>query len=117
MDNQEDEEVFDNLINDIQHHHNDDNNSDYLTDDSDGYDNSLESWEAEYYAMDKEEVMILIDYDIAKEGYISDHEYGSNKSEEEKIGRESEVEEGFDDYGDEEGGDVEEEEKKLHEGP
>ena len=41
MENQEDEEDFDNLINDLQHHHNDDNGSKYVPDDSDGDDNIL----------------------------------------------------------------------------
>ena len=41
--------------------------------------------------MDKEEVMIVTDNNIATEGYTSDHEYGSNESEEEKIGEESEL--------------------------
>ena len=59
--------------------------------------------------MDKEEVMIVTDNNIATEGYTSDHEYGSNESEEEKIGKESELEEGSDDCGDEEGTDLEEE--------
>ena len=46
LDKQEEEEDFENLINDIQHHHNDDENSNYVTDDYDGDDNSLGSWEA-----------------------------------------------------------------------
>ena len=53
FDEQEDEEDFDNLINDLQHHHNDDDYSDYVPDDSDGYVYSLGSWEAEYAVMDK----------------------------------------------------------------
>ena len=43
LDEQEDEEYFENLINDIHHHHNDDDSSDYVPDNSDGYDNSLGS--------------------------------------------------------------------------
>ena len=65
--------------------------------------------------MDKKEGMIVTAEDIDKEGDISDHEYGSNYSEEEKIDGESEVEEGSDDCGDEEWADVEEEEKQLQE--
>ena len=53
--------------------------------------------------------MIVTDEYIVEEGDARDHEYGSNDSEEEKIYRESEVEEGSDDYGDEEVEDVEEE--------
>ena len=63
---QEDKEIFDNLINDLQHHHNDDNNSDYVPDNYVGDDNSLGSWEAEYAAMDEEEGMIVTDDDIDK---------------------------------------------------
>ena len=47
LENQEDEEDFDNLINDLQHHHNDDN-SDYIPDNYYGYDDILGSWEAQY---------------------------------------------------------------------
>ena len=54
LDEQEDEEDFDNLINDLQHYHNDEDNIDYVPDDSDGDDDSLGSWEAEYSTMDKE---------------------------------------------------------------
>ena len=57
----------------------------------------------------QEEGMIVTDDNISKEGDTSDHKYGINESEEEKIGGESEVEEGSDDCGDEEGTDAEEE--------
>ena len=67
--------------------------------------------------MDEEEGMIVIGDNISKEGDTSDHEYGRNYSKEEKIDGESEVEEGPDDCGDEEGLDVEEEEKPLQEVP
>ena len=67
--------------------------------------------------MDEEEGMIVKDDNIAKEWDTSDHEYGSNESEEEKIDGESEVVEGFNDCGNEEGADVEEEEKHSQEGP
>ena len=53
FDEQEDEEDFDNLINDLQHHHNDDDDSNYVPGNSDGYYNSLGSREAEYAVMDK----------------------------------------------------------------
>ena len=59
--------------------------------------------------------MIIKDDDISKHRDISDHAYSSKESEEEKIGRESEIEEGYGDCGDEEGADVEEEEKQLQE--
>ena len=52
LDKQENEEVFDNLINYLQYHHNDDDNRDNVPEDSDGDDNSLWSREAEYAAMD-----------------------------------------------------------------
>ena len=42
--------------------------------------------------MDEEEGMIVIDDDISEEGDTSDHEYGINESEEDKIYRDSEVE-------------------------
>ena len=57
----------------------------------------------------QEEGMIVTDDNISEEGDTSDHKYGINESEEEKIGGESEVEEGSDDCGDEEGTDAEEE--------
>ena len=82
MDKQEYEEVFDKLINYLHHHHNYDNGSDYVPENSDGDDNSLGSWESEYSAMDEEEGIIVTDGDIYKEGAISDHAYGSNKSKE-----------------------------------
>ena len=66
MDEQEEEEDFDNLINDLQYHHNDGDNSDYVPDDYDGYDDSLGSWKVEYAAMDKEEVMIVTDDNITE---------------------------------------------------
>ena len=44
MDEQEDEEYFDNLINDLQYHHNDDDGSNYIPYDSDEDDDSLGSW-------------------------------------------------------------------------
>ena len=91
LDKQEDEEVFDNLINDLQHHHNDDNYSDDVPDYSGWDDDSLGLWEAEYAAMDEEEGMIVTYGDIPKEGDVSDHEYGSNERKEEKIGGETEV--------------------------
>ena len=52
--------------------------------------------------------MIVTDENISEEGDTSDHAYGSSSSEEEKMYGESEVEEGYDDCGDEEGADVEE---------
>ena len=52
LDEQEEEEYFDNLINDLQHHHNDDDDRYYVPDNSDGDDDSLGSWEAEYAAME-----------------------------------------------------------------
>ena len=77
---QEGEEDFDNLVNDLQHHHNDDENSNYVPDDYHGDDDSLGSWEAKYTAMDEEEGMKVTDNDISEEGDISDHEYGSNEN-------------------------------------
>ena len=50
----EDKEVFDNVINDLQHQNNYEDDSEYVPDDSDGDDDSLGSWEVEYAAMDKE---------------------------------------------------------------
>ena len=44
LDEQEDEEDFDNLINDLQYHHNDDDGSNYIPYDSDEDDDSLGSW-------------------------------------------------------------------------
>ena len=88
MDKKEDKEDFDNLINDPQHHHNDGNDSDYVPDNYDGDEDILGSREAEYAAMDEKGGMMFIDENISKEGETSDHEYGSNKSEEEKIYRE-----------------------------
>ena len=44
MDDKEDEEVFYNLINDLQYHHNDDDDGDYVPGDSYGDDDRLESW-------------------------------------------------------------------------
>ena len=61
--------------------------------------------------------MIVTDENISEEGDTSDHAYGSSSSEEEKMYGESEVEAGYDDCGDEEGADVEEEEKQQQEGP
>ena len=75
---------FDNLIKDLQHHHNGDDGRKYVPDDSDGNDDSLGLWEAEYAAMDEKKGMIVTYDDISEEGDISDHEYGSNESEEEK---------------------------------
>ena len=72
------------MINDLQHHHNDDDNSNYVPDNSDGDNDSLVSWEAEYSAMYEEEGMIVTDDNIYKEGDTSDHDYGSNDIEEEK---------------------------------
>ena len=111
------EEDFYNLINDLQHQPNDDVDINYVRDDYDGDDDSLGSREAEYAAMDEKEIMIVTDDDIFKEGDTSDHEYGSNEIKEEKIYGESEVEEGSDNCGDEEGADFDEEEKQLQEGP
>ena len=54
LDDQEDEEVFDNLINNLQHHHNDENVSNYVPDNSDGDNDILGSWEAEYASMEEE---------------------------------------------------------------
>ena len=68
LDQQEDEEDFDNIINDLQQHHNYHNCSDYVPDGSDGDDNILGSWESEYSAMDEEEGMIVTDDDISKGG-------------------------------------------------
>ena len=42
--------------------------------------------------------MIVTDDDISEGRYISDHEYISDESEEEKISGESEVEKGYDDF-------------------
>ena len=92
LDEKEDKEDFDNLLNDLQHNHNDDDDRDYVPDDSDGDDDILGSQELEYSAMDEEEGMIVIDDDISEEGDTSDHEYGINESEEDKIYRDSEVE-------------------------
>ena len=61
--------------------------------------------------------MVGTDDDIDEVRDTSDHEYGSNESQEEKIGGQSEVEEGFDGCGDEDGVDVEEEKKQLQECP
>ena len=41
LDEQEDEEYFENLINDLQNHHNDDEGRDYVPDNYDGDDDSL----------------------------------------------------------------------------
>ena len=84
LDKQEDEEVFDNLINYLKNHHNCDYGSEYVPDNSDGDENSLGSREEEYATMDQEEIMIIRDDDVYEEGDISDNEYGSNTSEEEK---------------------------------
>ena len=59
--------------------------------------------------------MIVTDDNISKGGDISYHEYGRNESKEEKIGKQSEVEEGSDDCGYEEGVDVEEGEEHPQE--
>ena len=61
--------------------------------------------------MDKEKGMIVTDDDISEWRYISDHEYSSDDSKEEKIGRDSEVEEVSDDCVNEEESYVEKEEK------
>ena len=61
--------------------------------------------------------MIVTDDDIDKYRDISDLEYGSNEKKKEKIGGESEVEEGYNYFGDEEGADVEEEDRQSQEGP
>ena len=50
----EDKEVFDNVINDLQHQNNYEDDSEYVPDDSDGDDDILGSWEVEYAAMDEE---------------------------------------------------------------
>ena len=50
--------------------------------------------------MDEEEGMVVTYDNISEKGDTSAHEYGSNESEEEKIGGESEVEEGSGDCGD-----------------
>ena len=113
LDKQEDKEDFYKLINDLPHHHNDDDDNDYVSENSDGDDDSLGSWESEYSAMDKEEGMIVTDDKISKEGDISDHEYGINESEEEKIDGETELEEGPDDCGDKECADLEEDENSF----
>ena len=68
MDEQEDEEYFDNLINDIHHQHNDGNDSDYVPYNSDEDDDILGSWEAEYDAMDEEEGTIVTDELFPKKG-------------------------------------------------
>ena len=107
LENQEDEDFFDNLINDLHHHSNDEENRDYVSEDSDGDVNSLGSWKSEAAAMDKEEGMIVTYDDIDKEGDISDYEYGSNETKEGTMGGDSEVEEGYDDCDNEEGADVE----------
>ena len=80
LDEQEGEEHFYKLINDLKHHNNDEDKINYVPDNSDGDCDSLGSWEAEYTAMDKEEGVIVTNDDIPKEGDISDHEYGSNES-------------------------------------
>ena len=67
--------------------------------------------------MGEEEGMVVTYDDISEKGDTSAHEYGSNESEEEKIGRESEVEEVSDDCGNEERAGVEEEEKQSKEYP
>ena len=64
---------FDKMINDLQHHHNDDEDSDYVPDDSDEYENIIGSREAEYDAIDEEEVIIVTDDTIDEEGDTSDH--------------------------------------------
>ena len=97
LDEQQDEEDFDNLINNLQHHHNDEYDIYYVPENADEYDDSLGSQEAEYVAMDKGEGMIVKDDNISEGGDISDHKYGINYSKGEKIGGESEVEEGSDD--------------------
>ena len=101
LDEQEDEEYFDNLINDLQHHNNNDDNINYLPNDSDEDDDRLGSREAEYIAMDEEVGIIATDDDIFEGGDIGDYGYSSNESKEEEIFGESEVEEGSDDCGDE----------------
>ena len=80
LDDQEDEVDFDSLINDLQQHHNDDNDRAYVSDDYDGDDDILGSWEAEYSAMEKEEGMMVIDDNIYEEGDRSDSKYDSNES-------------------------------------
>ena len=61
--------------------------------------------------------MTVTENKFFEEGDTIDHEYGNNEIKEERIDGESEVEEGPDDCGDEEGLDVEEEEKPLQEVP
>ena len=73
LDEHVDEAFFDKMINDLQHHHNDDEDSDYVPDDSDEYENIIGSWEAEYAAIDEEEVIIVTDDAIDEEGDTSDH--------------------------------------------
>ena len=53
LEDQEDKEVFDNMVNYLQHHHNNDNDSNYVTDGSGGDYDRLGSREAEYTAMDE----------------------------------------------------------------
>ena len=61
---------------------------------------------------------MIVKYDnISEKGDTSDHGYGSDESEEENIYGESEVKEGSGDCGDEEGLDVEEDEKQSQEDP
>ena len=117
LDEQEYKEDFNNLINDLHHHHNYDNYSNYLPHHYDGDYYRLGSWKAEYAAMDEEGVMIVTYDDISDKGDTSDHEYSSNESKEEKIDGYSEVEEGYDYCGYEEGAYVEEEEKQFQEVP
>ena len=95
LDEKEGEEYFDNLIHDRQHHHNDDEDRYYEPDYYDEDEENLGSREAEYFAMEEEEGMIVMDNDIYEGGGIRDHEYISNESEERKIGRNSEVDEGY----------------------
>ena len=61
--------------------------------------------------------MIVTDDEMAEGGDISDHEYNSDESEEEKKVGENDIKEGCDDCDNEEEADVKKDEKQLQEEP
>ena len=61
MDEQDDEEDFNDLLNDVQYRHNDDD-SDYILDESDDDKDSIRSWETDCTATEEEEGMVITNY-------------------------------------------------------
>ena len=92
MDEQDDEEVFNNLLKDLQYRHNNYDNSNYILDKSDDDENSIGWWESEYAAMDEEERMVVTDNkmfeikeDKTGEDGESEWEYGSDYGDNEEV--------------------------------